>query len=253
MLGGKPVDDMSIITSQKWSDTDRYALPQNLLINLEDVRAVWNWAHYDTAQLISKGLIRPGRAAVMAETALENLTAVYRELETSVEVDPLEDSLQSTNFWTRWNSQEREFRLVRSVPNQDLDRIDDLNRKFEVVRFFADKLLNRHGVSLVSDSTTDQHSRGDASSRKTPATKKGRTDIWDWPTVFDHLDKLFDERGDLSPDDHSWSRPAHVGHAMRAFILSKTGDEPVRATIQRRVKEYLKIRGERGPSRGRPQ
>lgn len=119
----------------------------------------------------------------------------------------------------------RDCLLLLAVAGQREERLAKLRDEFEKVVYFTDALVGRHRAS--------DPSRG------------GRKPTYDWAAAEEHVERLFQHHGSLSPDDPTWSTQADVERAILKYFKDGIGKEPAPSLARKKAKEIIGRRSAR--------
>lgn len=220
-LRGELVSDLSVITSQKWHETNRYALPRNLEVHMDDVERIWDWNAWDMADVIALGRISSSMATNVIENVALNLRTLYRMLESRLRAMPLEMAMADMDFETRWEKQVRDFVLLRTVPDQNPARLAEVEKECAMAIYFTDHLVSIHKP------------------KPQPAKRKGRRPTFDWIAARNHIFAKFDHHGDLAPEDPEWGNQADVEREVARFFDDSVGRSPAISAVRAKVKQFI--------------
>jgi hypothetical protein len=212
-----PLADMTLITKQKWHETEKYALPFDLMVNCEDVDRKWNWLNYELADLIAFDRVSAGKATSMLETAILNLRVLLKRFHMRAKTLGPEIARSELDFNTRWANHLRECKLLLSVPGQEVEALEALAGELDGLKPIGKAVLELR-------------------SNVAQGPKKGRKEKYDWNKVESHIRELFLENGALSADDKAWQSQADVERAIIEFCQNEFGEEPAISTARKKAK-----------------
>jgi hypothetical protein len=219
-LGKALITDVTIITSKKWHETEKYALPFDLFVNCEDLYQKWDWSDYELADLITFGAISAGMATIMFETAILNLRTLLRQFHDRKRALGPEIARVELDFNSKWAGHMRECKLLLTVPGQNSEDLSLLENEM--------RSLETSGRNILG-----------LQSAVPKKSKLGRREKYDWGKVESHIKELFLENGALTVEDKDWSSQADVERAIIEYCKQEFGSEPATSTARKRAKQMI--------------
>jgi len=222
LIDGKPFTDFDELRKKKWSPNNLYALPFDLVLNLEDVQRIWDWSKYDLADMLAGGLIHPISGEMQTEIGVVKLKELLERVRVRLSAMNLTDALAETNFFKHWADLTRSLDLYFGSGLIEPARQSELVAEYELCKQVKEREIDRQ------------------LNAPPPKSRRGRKAGYDWDAAASHVAKLFDHHGPLSSDDPDWSCQADVERSIQEFFTRTIGREPGISTIRVRANEMIK-------------